>query len=162
MAWGVGAFGSGGSENEEVRMGALFPNFGASLTDSIAPGHWYGGGVSLLGEGQFLWNREPRDGFGGSAALVVRYHFLAPARHGIVPFVDGGAGVGSIDFDLDSQRDGFNFMLEGGVGVHFFLTPTLALTPSWRYHHLSNAGSRDPNVGINSQLLLLGITVFLP
>ena len=161
-ARGFAAFGSGGSEGEEVRMGVLFPSVGASLTNSIASGRLFGGGISLLGEGQLLWNREPRHGFGGSAALVVRYHFLAPARHGIVPFVDGGAGVGAIDFDLDSQHDGFNFMLEGGLGVHFFLSPTLALTPSWRYHHLSNAGSQRPNVGINSQLFLLGINFFFP
>jgi len=159
-ARGFGAFGSGGTESEEVRMGALLPSVGASLTDSIAAGRWFEGGVSLLAEGQLLWNREPRHGFGGGAALVVRYHFLAPARHGVVPFVDGGAGVGGIDFDLDSQHDGFNFMLEGGVGVHLFLTPELALTPSWRFHHLSNAGSRLPNVGINSQLFSLGINLF--
>ena len=161
-ARGFAAFDSGGSESEDVRMGALFASAGASLTDSIAPGRWFGGGVSLLGEGQFLWNREPRDGFGGSGALVVRYHFLASARHGVVPFLDGGAGVGAIDFDLESQHDGFNFILEGGVGVHLFLTPVLALTPSWRYHHISNAGTARPNVGINSQLFLLGINLFFP
>lgn len=161
-ARGIGAFDSEGSESEEVRMGALFPSVGASVTDSIAAGRWFGGGVSLLAEGQLLWNREPRNGFGGGAALVVRYHFLAPARHGIVPFVDGGAGIGAIDFDLDAQHDGFAFILEGGVGVHLFLTPAVALTPSWRYHHLSNAGTRLPNVGINSHLFLLGINLFFP
>ena len=161
-ARGFGAFGSDGTESEAVRMGALLPSVGGSVTNSIAAGRWFGGGVSLLAEGQLLWNREPRKGFAGNAALVVRYHFLAPARHGFVPFVDGGVGLGSVDFDLDSQHDGFAFMLEGGVGLHAFLTPSLALSSSWRFHHLSNAGSRRPNVGINSQLFLLGINFFFP
>ena len=161
-ARGFGAFGSDGTESEAVRMGALLPSVGGSATNTLGAGHWFEGGVSLLGEGQLLWNREPRKGFAGNAALVVRYHFLGLARHGFVPFVDGGAGLGSIDFDLDSQHDGFAFMLEGGVGMHVFLTPSLALSPSWRFHHLSNAGIRRPNVGINSQLFLLGVSLFFP
>ncbi|MFQ5990136.1 MAG: acyloxyacyl hydrolase [Candidatus Methylomirabilales bacterium] len=35
------------------------------------------------------------------------------------------------------------------------------MTAEWRLHHISNAGSNDPNNGINSSLFLVGLSTFL-
>jgi hypothetical protein len=63
--------------------------------------------------------------------------------------------------DLKFQADGLNFTPQGGVGVHYFIFDRASLTAEWRFHHLSNAGIHERNVGINSSLVLFGVTYFL-
>ena len=68
-------------------------------------------------------------------------------------FVIAGSGVGHLNADLDFQDDGFNFILQGGVGRKI---------GDWRMdlriHHISNARLREPNTGTNGVLLLFGRT----
>ena len=52
------------------------------------------------------------------------------------------------------------FSLEGGLGVSYLLTPSLALTGGYRFQHLSNANTEDPNVGINSSTGVFGASFF--
>ncbi len=161
-AFGFGdPFASEGTENEEVRIALLAPSLGIGISDAWGDARWYRGSFALLGEAQLWWNREPRGGTGGAVGLLLRYQFLAPRELGLVPFVESGAGLGGIDFDLRSQRDGFNFLLQTGAGAHWLVLPRTALTAGYRYHHISNAGSRRPNTGINAHLVHLGITCFL-
>ncbi len=90
---------------------------------------------------------------------MLRYNFLESER--VVPLIEGGAGVVGTDFDLHGQSDGFNFSLQGGLGFHAFLMPRMALTAEARLHHISNAGLRTPNSGINDCLFLAGASFFL-
>lgn len=161
-AWGFGdPFASEGTENEDVQIALLAPSLGIGISDLWGRDTWYRGSFALFGEGQLWWNHEPRGGFGGGVGALLRYQFLALRELGLVPFAEGGAGLGGIDFDLRSQDDGFNFLLQTGAGVHWLLLPETALCAGYRYHHISNAGSRRPNIGINSHLVYFGITYFL-
>ena len=90
---------------------------------------------------------------------MLRYNFLQLAR--VVPFIEAGAGVVGTDFDLKGQSDGFNFSLQGGLGFHFFVLPQVALTAESRFHHISNAGLRQPNSGINDCVFLIGTSFFV-
>jgi hypothetical protein len=110
-----------------------------------------------------LLNTDPRFGVAGNASLLGRYHLLPPALRGgrLVPYAELSLGIGGLDFDLDQQDDGFNFFLQGGVGAQWLLSRRTALGAGWRYHHISNAGTRRPNIGINSHLFLFGLSVFL-
>jgi hypothetical protein len=159
---GFAAFGSGGSPNEDVRMGVLLAQAGGTVSEPVGMGRWFEGSLSAHGEVQLLWNRNPQTGFGGGATFRLRYQWLRFAQMGVVPYLDGGAGMGSIDFDLSSQRDGFNFLIGGGLGLHLHAAERVALSVGWRFHHISNAGIRSPNVGINSNLYYVGVTFFLP
>lgn len=105
-------------------------------------------------EGTLLYAFEPGDGVAGGVTPLIRYNFLAGDR--FIPFVQGGAGILALDFNLRRQSDGVNFTPQGGLGFHYFVSARAALTWEWRYHHISNAGIRRPNMGINSSLLLLG------
>ncbi len=161
-AWGFGdPFSSEDTENEELRLVLVAPSLGIGISELWGRDHWYRGSFALFGEGQFWWNREPREGFGGGFGLLLRYQLLAVSERGIVPFIEGSAGLAGIDFDLHSQRDGFNFLLQAGAGAHWLWLPNSALSAGYRYHHISNAGSRRPNSGINAHLIHLGITTFL-
>lgn len=77
-----------------------------------------------------------------------------------MPYVEGGAGIGYLDFNLRDQSDGFIFAPQIGVGVNYFVTERAAINASWRWHHLSNAGTNQPNNGINGSLIMLGMTYY--
>ena len=158
-AEGFGFAGSGGGkENADVRMAAVVPYWGIGISDILGEGDWYRGSFLLLAEGQLLVNTNPRSGYGGAFILSGRYQWLSWRR--VVPFFQAGAGIGGIDMDLDSQRDGFEFYLQTGIGAHLFVREQLSITLEARYHHISNAQTRRPNSGINSGLFLIGPTFF--
>jgi opacity protein-like surface antigen len=160
-AWGFGEpFGSAGTSNADVQFALLAPSAGIGVSDHWARDSWYGGSVALIGEGQFWWNHEPHSGFGGAFDLGLRYQLLGLRERGVVPFIEGSAGLGGIDFDLASQHDGFNFTLQAGAGLHWFVAERTALDLGYRYHHISNAGTERPNIGINSHLAYLGLSYF--
>jgi hypothetical protein len=155
--WGQGFEFNG--DQDEVRMLAVVPRLGVGLTDEIGRSGWYRGNLDLALEPQLLLNFEPKTGWAAGAALYLRYQFLASPR--LVPFVGVGAGMLALDFDGSHQDDGFNFILQGGTGAHLPLTETTALTLDVRWHHISNAGLRSPNNGIDSLMVLVGPTWFL-
>jgi lipid A 3-O-deacylase len=156
-AIGFGAFGSEGTDAADVEFAGLLPNWGIGISDALGDS-FYRGSFSFHIEPQMLWNHEPQNGDAYGGGILIRYNLLTQRR--FVPFIEGGTGFMSVDFDLFNQRDGFNFLLQGGVGAHFFLTDRAALLAGWRYHHMSNAGTRHPNVGINSNLFQFGATYY--
>jgi lipid A 3-O-deacylase len=51
-------------------------------------------------------------------------------------------------------------VLTGGVGVSWFLTPQLAANAGYRFHHISNAGTAFPNLGLNASLPFGGFSFY--
>ena len=155
--WGFGALGSQGLSQADVRIVPIVATWSIG-SEPLAMQHAWGGNVEIQLEAQLWLNRQPTDGVGGGAAATLRYNWLH-ARP-IFPFVEAGIGLGGIDFDTD-QPDGFSFIVQAGGGVHWRLARSLAVTLQYRLQHLSNAGTRQPNNGINSHMLLFGPTLFL-
>lgn len=148
-----------GTDLEDVRMGAFLPSWSIGLTNSARPDHWYGGNLELLIEGAFLFNTEPSSGFAGGATATLRWNFVKPGR--IVPYAEFGAGFGGLDFGLDKQADGFSFFLQAGLGARWFVRDRIALGGGWRFHHISNANTNLPNIGLDSSLFLASVTWYL-
>jgi len=146
-------------EIEDTQFVFLAPRWGIGISDSLGGDAWYRGNVELLGEGQFLFETEPNKGFAGGFALLFRYNFLPNGK--IIPFVQAGAGVLGVDFDVEGQRDGFNFSVQAGIGFHYFVAKRTALTGEWRWHHVSNAFTRKPNSGVDSSVFIIGASFFL-
>ena len=151
--------GTGAGDVRDIQFLYLAPRWGIGLSDPIGGNRWYRGNFELILEGTFLYSFEPKNGIAGGLTPLIRYNFLAGDR--LVPFVLFGAGILALDFDLRRQADGFNFTPQAGLGFHYFLSERTALTGEWRYHHISNADIHHPNVGINSSVVLVGVTVFL-
>ena len=151
--------GTAGDELRDFQFLYLAPRWGIGLSDPIGGNSWYRGNFDLILEGTFLYSFKPKSGIAGGLTPLIRYNFLAGDR--LVPFAQLGAGILALDFDLRRQADGFNFTLQSGLGFHYFLSERTALTGEWRYHHISNAGIHNPNVGINGSVVLFGVTVFL-
>ncbi len=157
--FGVGLYGSDYGDLKDIRFAALIPRWGIGLSDPVAEGTWYKGNLDLLIEGAFLFEYHPEHGFAGGATMMLRYNFLQSKP--FVPFIEAGGGIVGTDLDLSGQSDGFNFSLQGGLGFHIFVSPQVALTAEARLHHISNAGLRQPNDGINDCLFLVGASFFV-
>lgn len=83
---------------------------------------------------------------------------ILPETWKIQPYVKGGIGLLYMSQHTRAQGTQFNFNEFGGVGAHYFFTKNMAFTVEYRYRHISNAGIRDPNHGINTSLGTCGIS----
>ena len=133
-------------------------NFGWVFTNVVAPDKWYRGNLELLveffGGAQF----RPNDRYFVGLTPMIRYNFTTGSRW--VPFVNGGVGVSSTNIDGPDLTGNFQFNVQVGTGIHYFLSDRTALTLQYRWLHFSNAGIHDPNHGTNTQMFLVGASWF--
>lgn len=151
--------GTDGPELKDIQFVYATPRWGIGISDPLGGRSWYRGNFELVLEGTFLYMFEPKSGIAGGIAPGVRYNFLTNTR--FIPFFFAGVGFIALDADLARQSDGLNFIVQSGVGLHYFMSQRTALTGEWRFHHISNASIHDRNAGINSSLFMLGLTFFL-
>jgi hypothetical protein len=140
----------------DVRFVGLAPRLGRQIGTRPFPDTWLEGRVWLLAETALWVSLEPQRGYAAGATAVARYTFVALDR--LRPFVELGAGPIYLDFENDrSQADGFSFTLQAGPGATYPLGSRWALMTRAQLHHISNAGLRRPNPGINDVLITVGI-----
>lgn len=120
---------------------------------------WYRGVFEYRVElqGGFITNFDDR-AFVGISPIGLRYNFTTAGK--LVPYVEGLLGGAYTDVPRYVQGSRFNFTEMAGVGAQYFMTPGTALNLQARYMHLSNAGIREPNIGINEGFLLVGISFY--
>jgi len=99
---------------------------------------------------------EPRSDVETGAGFMLKFGIL-PETSRFQPFGRIGLGVLYMSLDTREQSTKFNFYEQGGVGAHYFLNNNFGLTMECRIRHLSNAGIRQPNHGINNLSYLLGV-----
>jgi hypothetical protein len=138
---------------------ALMPSWMMTLTDPVGNG-WYRGQVSLGAEMVYLQFDEPLLTHGIGFTPKIKYTFVALGR--IRPYAEfaGGPFWTDLGGKIPEQANEFNFVLTGGVGVSWFLTPRLALNVGYRFHHVSNAGTAFPNLGLNASLPFGGFSFY--
>lgn len=156
---GNNAFGNEPSANRSALY--VLPQMGYVLTDEIGHGG-LAGNLEVLVEPMAAHYFQPfsASAFGGS--LVLKYNFLAFGAW--MPFWDAGAGMLWTDLAprIPEQSTQFNFILETGPGVSYFVSRNTALTIGVRFHHISNAGIGNRNIGLNACLFNLGLSFFTP
>ena len=74
------------------------------------------------------------------------------------PYLEGGAGIIGLSFDLADQADGLAFNPTAGVGLVHRLSDRLTLDVACRFQHISNAFTAYPNGGIEAFQYLAGIS----
>lgn len=141
-----------------VHFAPLLFQIGYTVTDVHGP-FPVRGSLELLLEPTFMITTSPSTTFGEGASLLLRYNFVTGTRW--VPFFDLGMGILHWNLRLpDILATQFNFMLQTGPGLHYFATDHLAITGQVRLHHISNADTEKPNIGVNSSVYLLGVSYF--
>ena len=138
---------------------ALMPSWMITLTDPVGDG-WYRGQVSLGAEMVYLEFREPLLTHGIGFTPRIKYTFVALDR--LRPYMEFAGGPFWMDLGgrIPEEANQFNFVLTGGVGVSWFLTPQLAFNAGYRFHHISNAGTAFPNLGLNASLPFGGFSFY--
>jgi lipid A 3-O-deacylase len=76
------------------------------------------------------------------------------------PYSNFGFGVIYEPIGHNVQGTDFNFIIQTGIGLQYFLDENHALNVQYRYRHISNAHIREPNSSINSSLVLVGVSFF--
>lgn len=152
--YGIAAF--GGRDQHHLVMGSL--TYGHMLSGVVGEGHWYRGNpefsLELFSGAQF----EPDTRWFVGLTPHLRYNFATGTRW--IPFADIGAGVTATSIGPPDLSGTFEFNLQAGTGVQYFLKDNLALSLEARYVHWSCAGLHQPNLGLNGVTGLLGVTFF--
>jgi lipid A 3-O-deacylase len=151
-----------GSEEDalDTRTIPVLPRWALGVTDVLGDAEPYRGNVDVGLEGTFLVNHEPHAGGAQGGSAFVRYNFLGLDR--VVPYLGLGAGILNLDYDLETQRDGFNFVVAGEVGLHVLVAERFAVSGGYRLQHISNARTASPNLGVDTSFGTIGVTYFVP
>lgn len=120
------------------------------------------GNLELLVEPLFARFTQPLAAEAAGGSLVFKYNLLSFGRW--MPFWDAGAGMvwTNLGSRIPEQSTPFNFILQTGPGVQYFMTARTTLTFGVRYSHISNADIGDRNIGLNAVLSYAGLSWFLP
>ena len=149
-----------GKKSKTEQSGPAFmPSWMMTLTDPIG-GSWYRGQISLGAEMVYIQFQEPILTHGVGFTPKIKYSFAALDR--VRPYAEFAGGPFWTDLagKIPEESSRFNFVLTAGFGISYFLTNQVALNIGYRFHHISNAGTRYPNLGLNASLPFGGFSFF--
>jgi len=138
---------------------ALMPSWMMTLTDPVGDG-WYRGQVSLGAEVVYIQFQEPELTHGIGFTPKIKYTFVALDRLRPYDEFAGGPFWSDLTDKVPEESSQFNFILTAGFGLSWFITPQTALNAGYRFHHISNAGTSYPNIGLNSSLPFGGFSYY--
>ncbi|MCM8810686.1 MAG: acyloxyacyl hydrolase [Candidatus Omnitrophica bacterium] len=96
---------------------------------------------------------SPSDNFEINLSFFAFYRFFQGNFH---PYIKIGTGIIYLSTDFIEQSTHFNFATSLGLGFKFNFEKFSIYTEG-RFRHISNAGMKLPNQGINSRILLIGL-----
>lgn len=150
--YGLAVLGS----REAHHLALISLSYGLVLAPVQGEGHWYRGNWELRGELFGGAEFSPDTEWFVGLTPHLRYSFATGTRW--IPFADAGAGVTATGIGEPDLSGTFEFNLQAGVGMHWFIKDNLALTVEAKYVHWSCAGLSDPNLGLNGVTGLAGVT----
>ena len=152
--YGIAMFGS--EEAHHLALAGL--TYGHMLDRTSGEDHWYRGNLEfrleLFSGAQFSPTTEWLVGL----TPHLRYNFATGTRW--IPFFDVGVGVSATSIGPPDLSGTFEFNLQAGTGIQWFLKDNMALTLEARYLHMSCAGINHPNLGLNGVTGMLGVAFF--
>jgi hypothetical protein len=144
----------GSSEKHDFVLSKL--QVGHVFSNVFAKDSWYAGNFELLGEIFGGEQVKPRGAYLAGLTPVLRYDFATGTR--LVPFFDIGGGVTATDIGPPDLGGTFQFNLQGGLGLHWFIGKKTMMTFQYRFLHVSSAGMETPNLGVNTSVFYLGVS----
>ena len=153
---GVGMAAFGSTQAHDLALTSL--SYGHMWGPVLGKDHWYRGNfeyrIELFGGAQYSPSSEWLVGL----TPHLRYNFATGTRW--IPFFDAGAGVTATGIAHPDLGGTFEFNLQPGIGMHWFVRGNLALTGEVKYMHMSCAGIDRPNHGLNDVIGWIGLTWF--
>ncbi len=116
---------------------------------------WLRGNVSFALEGVGAWIDQDPSASGAGLNLLVRYTWDADRWR---PMFLAGAGVLYTDEPVPPGETTQNFSPQVGLGLQYLVRERVGIGGEYRFHHLSNKGATETNPGINTHLILFGVS----
>lgn len=145
-----------GATRTQVQTWDLIARYGLFISDESGSGSWYQGRHELLMELPYHMAIDHGGRSMVGAYLNGSWKFTG-LRKEIAPYVLAGGGPLYVDLGLPTMGAKLCFSYEAGGGVQYFLNRTTGLNVEYRYHHVSNAGTAQPNEPLNSSKILFGV-----
>ena len=120
---------------------------------------WYRGRHEILFEIPLYYVTRPESAIMVGLNVLACWNFTA-ASETVIPYVFAGGGPIYTNLDLPDLGAELNGNYQAGTGFHYFLTRNIAVDFTVRYDHISNGGTANPNIPLNSIKILMGISFF--
>jgi len=148
-----------GETRTQVQVVDVIARFGYFLSDEIGKG-WYQGRHELLIELPLHLAVDPQTRVMTGGYLLGSWKFTGLKEKRLYPYVFAGGGVLYVDLGLPTMGSRLDFSYQGGTGVQYLIRENLAVMAEYRYLHISNAGTAQPNEPLNFSHILFGISFF--
>lgn len=159
LGYGISHRGFGETQTEVQTVDAIF-RYGHFLSEELGKGFWYQGRHELLVELPLHLALAPRARIMTGFYLLGSWKFTGLEQMKLFPYAFAGGGPLYNDLGLSSQGTRLNFSYQGGVGIQRMLANDMVLIAEYRYHHVSNANTAEPNEPLNSSKIFLGVAKF--
>ena len=145
-----------GETSTQVQTWDAIARLGWYLSEEIGKGSWYQGRHQLLVELPYhlAVDHGGRSMVGGYLLGSWKFTSLTSVK----PYIFAGGGPVYVDLGLPSMGAKLNFSYQGGTGLQIPIAQATMFNLEYRYHHISNAGTANPNEPLNSSKILLGIS----
>jgi hypothetical protein len=150
--------GGGASVQHDPRSGSVFallPRVGYILHEFE---NGLPGSVQIAVQPTYLTVFQGSTAYVGGVAGLLKYNIRTETR--MTPFLQLGAGVAGATRRTPSLGGYFNFILQAGVGVQYAINDRYTFNVEWLYQHLSNADLYRSNLGLNTSVVLVGVSAF--
>ncbi len=154
--YGITHRGFGATRTQVQTFDTIF-RFGYFLSGELGSG-WYRGRHELLVELPLHLVVDPKVSPMTGGYLLGSWKFTGGRQ--FVPYLFAGGGVLYVDLGLPTMGSRLDFSYQGGAGVQYFLRKDMTFNFEYRYHHISNAGTAEPNEPLNSSKVLIGVSLF--
>lgn len=156
MIGGYGqSFPGWGETSQRVETVDLVPRYNHHIIDDIGSS-WYRGYHSLFFELPVSITLSPDVSSMVGVNFLAAYTFTADEKW--QPYLFGGGGPVYIFADIPEMGADLNGNYQFGIGIKSPLDDVHQLLFELRYHHISNAGTKEPNDPLNSAKFLIGVT----
>jgi lipid A 3-O-deacylase len=138
---------------------AFMPSWAMVLTEPVG-WRWIRGQLMLGAEIVYIQFQEPQLTHGAGFTPKIKWLFEGTGR--LRPYIEfaGGPFYTDLGGRIPEQSARFNFILTAGGGVSWFFTSQFSFNVGYRFHHISNAGTRYPNLGLNASLPFGGFSFY--
>jgi hypothetical protein len=135
-----------GKATTDIQFVGFYPQMGWFVAD------W----LELYGEGTAHLYFQPRlDVLVGVVGIGGRHHFLRDRRWS--PYYTLTGGMVWTSLDVPEVDRVWNFQVVWGAGVKRITRRGPGLMFEFRNHHISNAGTRGENLGVNAAMVIAGV-----
>ena len=166
-SFNLSLFDANSEERTRLRFVSFFPNFKYNLTGPMGKSIFQGALYWVVEAGFAATVTDPKrnnqvvdnspEFLVGLVPLQLEYKFINP-RRSWGPFVFAGVGVSWSKWFQETSEiaTAFEFILQVGGGIEYFLDNGSSLNLHYRLWHLSNSNIQSRNLGINAHVLNVG------